>query len=197
MAYATTSDLANYLGRALTTQESAMFTIYLGGVTNSINSYTSRQFEIASAGSKLYNGTGTKCLYVDDMTVITSINYVDVDTTTVLSTFASTDFLAYPLNTTPKQWIEVRGGWFERGEANIKIAGTFGYASAIPSAITMATVISIADYINNPEQLLSESIEGYSRTFGSGTTNTSVNNQDFLLSSKVLTLLDGYKRIVM
>lgn len=96
-----------------------------------------------------------------------------------------TTYIFYEPNTKAKTSVQTRVGSFPYGIQNIFVYGTFGDFMEVPNAIQLAATTLCASYILNTDNLKSETIEGYARTF------------DKEPNPIVEKLLDTYKRVLL
>lgn len=186
MAYATSANVASYLKRSLSSSETDFLdTILLPAVDEFINDEVGTQgFGTGtSTSARLYDGLGSRWLFIDPAEGITNISYVDElgEVSEVLT--AQTDWVAYPLNEDSKNMVYSRTGRWYRGHGNVQVTGDF--QGAVPHKITLAAIMLASSYLSSDKNLKSESIEGYSRTFSEIT-------QD---SPEIMDLLDSERRV--
>ena len=114
-------------------------------VKQAIDDYCHRRFDTETATAKYYDGDSI--LFIDDLVNIDASGFkLDEDGDgTYESTLATTDYLLYPKNTTPKTYIKPNpngnyGGFASGVLSGVKITGTWGYAS-VPEPIRRAAII--------------------------------------------------------
>lgn len=182
MAYIDQTYFENYIGRSLTTQEAAIFASVLAAAQIYIDSILGTTYEdIDEESTKYYDGQDIRRTYqtisIDPVKEISKVAIVDAqgDESTVLESDGSS-YIARPLNQNVKTYLERRGGAWEGGRKNIAVTGLFtSFDGAVPDNIQLAAAMLLQDFFESQQtgELQSESIEGYSRTFASGSTSSS------------------------
>ena len=199
MAYTDETSILQYLGLSSLPSPltSASITAYIAAVEKWIETYCGREFEQESASYKLYDGNGEKELLVDDIISLTKIEILDEDGNVDYTLDSSSYYYLYPANKTPKTKIVINGynapvGTFLKGNQNIKVTATFGYASTVPADIKLATSKLVAGIIE--EKYLSQAGDIKSETLG----EYSITVQDIEQSARklgVMDILDRYRVI--
>jgi len=170
---------------------------YIDAVQNWIETYTGRKFEQESATYKLYDGDGTKELLIDDLISLDKIEILDEDGDVDYTIDDATEYYLYPANETPKTRIVLNVfnapiSYFPKGHQNVKVTGTFGYASTVPEDIRLVATKLVAGiieekYIKEVGVIKSERLGEYSVTI-----------QDIEKMANrlgVLQILDRYRKI--
>lgn len=109
-----------------------------------------RYFEVGGS-SDTDDGNTPVRLYVGDLIAVTTLK-IDEDGDGVFETTlsASTDYLLYPLNDSPKTEVRVNletGAYvFPVGQKTVEIVGTWGEAASVPGAIRRAAMIQANRY---------------------------------------------------
>jgi len=110
-----------------------------------VDDYCGRSFT-SSAATKYFDGAGI--LFIDDLISIDALGFqLDEDADGAYeSTLATTDYILYPLNTTPKTIIKPSpwgnyGGFASGVKKGVKIIGTWGYDFSVPKAVRRAAKI--------------------------------------------------------
>jgi len=161
---------------------------FIDAVTSYIEKCTGRTFGDADteASDKLYDGNNTDEMFIDDASEVTDVKIGD-------DVLASTDYLVYPANRSPKTRIILPYRRFIPGRQNITVTAKWGYGS-VPDDISFATTVMVAGIINNQnsqdtdnKEIQSETIGRYSVTYKSGSSQA----QDFLQAKEIL---KSYKR---
>lgn len=165
MSYTTQAKVEAILKRSLTSDEETQFAL-LGSVVEAvINGKIGGSFGTVSASSKYYNG-GTRYLDIDACHTITAVLLVDEDDNADYTYTEGDDYVAYPLNDTIKKSIHKRFDKFPSGLKNIKVTAQFTLGDSVPDDIDYLTAYLISKILTKPiQEIKSESIEGYSRTF--------------------------------
>lgn len=182
----TIENVENYL--LITVEESFKpnVTKFIEAVTAYIERYTGRTFSYdAEATEKIYDGTGSSELFIDDAVEITEVKIGD----TVLD---EDDFVLYPSNRLPKTRIILPYKKFYEGAQNITVTAKWGYGEAIPADLEFAATVMVAGIINasnsHEGEVQSETIGQYSVTYKTGSTQ----EHDFKNAKSILKL---YRRM--
>lgn len=133
-AYCSITDIKTALDISSTTDDVVLRKI-AEAASRMIDIYTGRHFYVQSA-TKYFDG-GWNRLWIDDLLSINTDGLktdedgdLDYD-----NTFATTDYILYPLNTYPKTHIEISNdsdyGSFGAGKKAVQIAGVWGYGDGI------------------------------------------------------------------
>lgn len=180
MALISQSDLEARLGRPLNASEISAFTI----INNANQSYIEKRIgsgvESVSATSRYYDG-GLQHLPIDPCTGITAVTLVDEDNNTDLEVDTS-DYTTEPVNTTLKTMVRYRYGKFNYGLNNIKVTAKFSIYDDTPTLniVKDALLEALVSEIDNGENILKESIEGYSVEFASTESKSKLDSIKFL-----------------
>jgi hypothetical protein len=171
----TQSELEARIGRTLTTDEASAFTLINSANQAYVEKMINSKLETASETTRYYDG-GVQHLKIDPCTNISAVTLVDVDYT-VIETIDSDYYTTEPLNTTLKTMIRYRYGRLYRGYNNIGVLAKFSIAgdTDIQNIIKSAMLDALESEIDNSEQVLKESIEGYSVEFAKPATKSSLN----------------------
>lgn len=125
MAYTTTSLVSNYLDRALTADEQALFAVLLPAVTRWIDQTLSSHFDTVSATERFYDAEGA-VVDIDPCQAITLIEAIDSDNSTAYAYTEGTEYVLYPLNETVKNELRARAKHgFTHGIKRIKVYAKF------------------------------------------------------------------------
>jgi hypothetical protein len=102
----------------------------------------------SSTATKYFDGAGI--MFIDDLiSISTSGLKLDEDADgTYESTLATTDYILYPLNETPKTYIKISpygnyGGFASGVKKGVSITGTWGYGSTVPTPIRRVAKIKV------------------------------------------------------
>ena len=150
---------------------------WISAAENYVETYTGREFEEDDT-TRYYDGPGGRTFYLDDMVSITSVQTLEMDGATVDESLTEdTDYLAYPLNDTPKHILKLmpegtKIGKWPKGKKRIKVIGSFGYKADVPDDIKLVVTQLVSEIINVGRQgseggISAESLGDYSVTFGS------------------------------
>ena len=133
-----------------------------------IDEYTGTSFGADSAevaSERLYDGNGRSTLDIDLAHDVEAIEVLNEDGT-VAHEYENVDYQLKPSNDEAKRWIVMQGiGRFPIGTANIRVTAKWAGYTKIPAKIKLAATILASSYVNSTDNLKSESIEGYTRTF--------------------------------
>lgn len=145
--YCALEDVKNEIDITLDTYDDIIM-LDIEAVKEFIDHYCNRSFD-ATAATKYYDGVGAT-LYIDDLASIAGGSdgiFLDEDGDRIYEvTMATTDYIMYPLNTTPKTKIIIDThngayGSFAPGvKQGIKITATWGYTT-VPADVKKAAVI--------------------------------------------------------
>lgn len=187
MAYTTIQRVSDYLKRDLTDHEVNLFPVLLKSATSFIDDYTDTSFEDVEEPFYRYYDGGYNEIDIDPCKDIESVTVVSSDSIT--NDYSDSDYVLEPINQTIKTSIRLKGGQrFPYGAANIRVEGKHtSFDEAIPADIVLAATMLVADYLNGARDVVSESIEGWSVTYGRGTD----------ISATVKDILSGYRRNVL
>lgn len=174
MAYTTTSLVSNYLDRALTADEQALFAVLLPAVTRWIDQTLSSHFDTVSATERFYDAEGG-IVDIDPCQAITAISAVDYESQADYAYTEGTEYVLYPLNDTVKNEIRARAkGGFTRGVKRLKVSAKFTEYdftnSKVPEDIQLLATRLIASQLRglsadagvDDAGVKKESVEGHS-----------------------------------
>ena len=130
--YISIGDLKTALAITSTTDDVVMRKI-IDAASRQIDRYCNRRFYVEST-TKYYDGAVR--LWVDDLLAITTLKTDEDGDATYENTFATTDYILYPLNNYPKTYIETSndgdyGGFGCGVKKGVQIVGVFGYGDGI------------------------------------------------------------------
>lgn len=200
--YATQSEVEGILGRSLTSQEQSGLTLLLNSIDAWINDQIGEGFALGEeAATRYYDPERESSIldidpvYVDDdHTLIVKV--VDADENDV-RTLDESVYEARPRNEKVKTYIQLRGGrkWASEcstAVTNIAIVAYFGRGDTVPADIKYLAAYLAAQSIGatNSLSLKSESIEGYSRTFAT-------TSSDYSSDAVVKRTLDKYREVLI
>ena len=130
-----------------------------------IDNYCDRQFD-ATAATRYFDGSASP-LFIDDLASISGIGegiWLDEDGDgTYESAMATTDYIFYPLNTTPKTYAKIStdsdyGGFASGIRKGVKIVGSWGYGSTVPAPIRRASIIQVCRWFKRRESAYADVI---------------------------------------
>lgn len=121
---------ASYLSYTGTTEDTR-FRLLLEAAARLEDAYCNRHFYVLET-TRYYDGSGAPLFLKDDLLSITTLKTDDDGDATYENTFATTDYILYPLNDYPKTMIKLTHesdyGSFAGGiRKGIEIEGDFGY----------------------------------------------------------------------
>ena len=198
--YTNKSRIQNYLMINIDDSFQTQINEWISAIKEYIDNYCGREFEDESVSSKLYDGDGTKELLIDDLYSFIKIEILDANTGAIDYTIDNSDeYYSYPANKTPYTRIVLNSynspiAWFPKGKQNIKLYGSFGYASTVPEDIRLVATKLVAGIIEEKNiqmtgEIKSESLGEYSVTL-----------QDVSKMSnhlQVESILDKYRKILV
>ena len=180
MAYTTTSLVSNYLDRALTADEQALFAVLLPAVTRWIDQTLSSHFDTVGATERFYDAEGG-IVDIDPCQAITAISAVDYESQADYAYTEGTEYVLYPLNETVKNELRARAkGGFTRGVKRIKVAAKFTeydfVNSKVPEDIQLLATRLVAsqiralsaDAVVDDASVKKESVEGHTVEYVTG-----------------------------
>lgn len=155
---------------------------YIDAINAFIERYTGRVFTVdEEATPRLYDGSGTDEIYIDDAVEITKVEINDTETT---------DFTAYPYNRLPKTRIILNRAIYRLGNQNVRVTAKWGYP--VTPDLEFAATVMAAGIINSQntdeKDVLSETIGRYSVSYRSGSTQ----QHDFQNAKDILKLYKRY-----
>lgn len=179
MALVNQSDVANKLGRSLTTEEANAFT----GVNAALQAFVEKKIgskvDDVAETTRYYDG-GVQHLKIDPCTDITSVAYVD-DNQDNPSVIETSEYTKDPINSTVKIQLRSRTR-FLTGIYNIAVTAKFSIYGDEPTRniVKNALINAVASEIQNSGNIKRESIEGYSVEFAQTETLSALAPLDYL-----------------
>jgi hypothetical protein len=154
MAYTTKAQVQNYLLITINSSFDTQITEWITAIKKWIDTYCDRTFEQESATYKLYDGDGENELLIDDLLTLSKIEILDEDGSVDYTIDDTTEYYLYPANDTPKTSIKLNKynapvSVFLKGEQNIKVTGTFGYAATVPEDIRLVATKLVAQIVQD------------------------------------------------
>lgn len=174
------ADVEARLGRALTAEESTAFTLINQANQVYVEKWLGSSVEQASEATRYYDG-GLQHMKIDPCTNITAVKWVD-QYGNVTETFLTTDYTLEPINRTLKTMIRYRYGKFYDGFNCIAVTGKFSIYgdSDILALVKNALLDAIVSEVDSSDNIVKESIEGYSVEFAKTATKNSLDSIKFL-----------------
>ena len=162
MALVTQSDLEKRISRTLTSDEASDFLIINAANQSYVERLIGSSLETASESTRYYDG-GVQHLKIDPCTNISSVKIVDVDQTEI-ETIDSDYYVKQPINKTLKTMLQNRYGKFYCGVSNVAVIAKFSIAGDTDTVnvIKNSMLDALASEIDNSDEIIRESIEGYS-----------------------------------
>ena len=148
--YTTESKIENYLQVDIDDSISGYVTDWINWVSKYIDNYCKTTFEPTTT-SKYYDTGGQRRLFIDNLTSVTAVEFLDEDGDVEKSLTENADYWLYPLNKTTKNEIRLdpygRNPNFFIGSKRLKITGVFGDATTVPPDIEMVATQMVGDLI--------------------------------------------------
>ena len=144
MAYTDKSSIENYLQKNINSSFDTQITAWIAAVTQYINQRTGRNFEADStASTRLYATRYAPKLLIDDCVEITKVEIGDTYGDSFTET---TDYVALPLNDTPKNVLALKFKNWNLGTH--RVTAKWGYSVSVPDDIQLAATILAAGIAN-------------------------------------------------
>lgn len=165
MALINQSDLQARIKRTLTAEEASAFTVLNDSLQASVEALIGSDLEEAGASTRVYDG-GVQHLAIDPCTAVTALELVDDDAVKTYD-YDTTDYTVEPANRTLKTLLRHRYGPFITGINNIRVTAKFSIYDDTKTLniVKDAMLDALASEIQNTDNLVKESIEGYTREF--------------------------------
>ena len=138
----------------------------IGQAKEFIDKLHNREFD-TTAETRYFDGAGT-ILFIDDLASINGGSDgifldEDGDGTHLTTAMASTDYILYPLNKTPKTLIKISpnsnySGFASGIKRGVKIVATWGYGSTIPKPIRRASIIQTCRWFKRKDSAFGDVI---------------------------------------
>lgn len=180
MALISQSDVENRIGRSLTAEEAAAFSIINDANQKYIEKIIGSGVEAVSPTTRYYDGD-VETLEIDPCTDITAVAYVDQDDS-VLATLDTDEYIAEPRNRTLKYYLRSRLGEFWDGQRNVAVTAKFsinGDADTL-AVVKDALLTALESEISNTTNITRESIEGYSVEYAQSQTKNALDKLKYL-----------------
>lgn len=180
MALVSQSDFEARLGRSLTAEEASAFTVINAALQAHVERLIGSSVESVSATTRYYDG-GVQHLSIDPCTNITAIDAVDDDQVSTY-TYDTSDYTAEPINRTLKNWVRHRSGKLFRGINNIRVTAKFSIYGdeGLRNIVKNAILEGLSSEIENTDNVLKESIEGYSVEYATTETKNALSGLKYL-----------------
>jgi hypothetical protein len=195
--YTDQATIESHLGVTFASSALAFLTLAINAVDEYINTETGTSFgepEEYEEETMKYDGNDKEWLEIDDVCEISKVTIDGVEQV------AGTDYVAYPANETPKQYIRLINETpknsrlmksapfvFTKGVQNIEVTGKFYYSEEVPNAIKVCATLLVGALVKNAVNnagtrvIASESIGDYNVSYESiATAAETVNASAFL-----------------
>lgn len=164
--YTTVDDIKAELNLELD-QSDPLIMGWIEAASDLIDTYCSRHFDKRDAVTRYFNGDGAT-LFFDDLLAVTTFKLDNDDDGTFEDTLAATDYILYPLNSTPKMWAKIRSNSeyssFAKGvEKGVEIVGNWGYTT-VPPAIRQACIIQVCRWHKRKDSGYATAVVGSTET---------------------------------
>ena len=181
MALITQADLEARLGRSLTAEEASSFDIINNANQVYVEELLGTSVETVSETTRYFDG-GLHHLPISPCTDVSSVKLVDNNNNEV-TTFEPEDYVLDPVNNTLKTQITYRWGRFAGGYANVAVTAKFSIYgdSRILYIVKDALLEALSSEVDNSDNVVKESIEGYSVEFAKTTTRNALDKLNTLL----------------
>lgn len=180
MSLITQADLEARLGRPLTAEEVSSFTIINAANQAYVENLIGSSVEAANITTRYYDG-GRQFTPIDPCSDVSAVEVVD-EYENVVETIDSSDYVLESRNKTIKTQLTYRYGKISRGINNIAITGKFSIFadSAIVAIVKDALLSALESEVDNSDNIVKESIEGYSVEFAKTATKNSLDKLSLL-----------------
>lgn len=126
----------------------------IGQTKDLIDKFCNRSFDSVTT-TKYFDGTASP-LCIPDLITLTSLKLDTNGDGVYEATLTTSDYILYPLNSTPKESIRINpnGNYssFASGiPSGVSITGTWGYASTVPGPIRRASIIQVQRWYKRKE----------------------------------------------
>ncbi len=164
--YTSQAKIEAFLKRPLSDHEVVSLETAIPAVMSYIDVFCGRTFNTTANTTHYYDGNGEHELFIEDWASIDSISSVDKDQAVITTLVENDDYVLYPLNSTfVNSVLRTGGNHWPTGLKNIRIVGSIGQ-STIPDSISIVASVLVGRLLQNPNNLKSRSIEGYSEVYG-------------------------------
>lgn len=152
----------SYLQRELNADEADLIDDIIEHVSTSISAYCNRNWLSVSPededdttelepSTRIYNGSGTFDLYVDDFINLESVRLLDRQGVEYLKfdldeSMPNRDWIVTPANSNPKNHIKLRYYRFVQGISNIELTAIWG-SGAVPRPVTVVATTLVAKFL--------------------------------------------------
>ena len=190
LGYTSKNDIERYMLVDIDDSYNTQINEWIESQEAMINDFAGRVFIADTTASiRYFDGDGSHVLLIDDCISLSKIEMGDP--TTTKDELDSDDYYTYPYNRTPKRKVYY-SGIFTRAKKNIDVTAKWGYSTAVPNDIKLATTILVSLIIEEAWQsegeTESESIGNYSITYKKTETNKSK-------IDRAIEILNRYRKI--
>lgn len=192
--YTTRAKIENYMLITIDPTFYAQVDEWITDIEEYIDRDTGRNFVAdAEDSDRLYDGTGTDKLLIDDAISISDVQLAIGDSEVV----DPDDLVKYPANYAAKKLpicrLELRNGVFGTGKQNITATGKWGFSEEPPGDIQLCATVLVSGIINysysSDGEVQSESIGRYSVTYK--------DDKQWSDFERVPKVLESYKKFTM
>lgn len=177
MAYTDSSQVSNFLQRALTAYETSELTNIIAAIQIWLDKRLNSTFGLVTETTRYYDG-GRMNLDIDPCTTITEVKSINDDASSSYIYTQGTEYVAEPQNETVKRELRKRLSPFPRGVHRIGVTALFSeYDGSVPADIQIVATRLAAGIINAGKLanvagagIQGESLEGHSITYNDGVT---------------------------
>jgi len=162
MALITQTDIENKLGRSLTSDEVSNFNLINLATQAYVERMIGSSVEDVAPSTRYYDG-GVMNLSIDPCTNITQVKYVDEELG-VEYTFIDSEYTKEPVNRPLKTMLRNRYVQFTTGFNNVAVTAKFSIYDDTDTLniVKNAMIDMVCEALENKEDIVNESIEGYS-----------------------------------
>jgi hypothetical protein len=181
MALITQADLQARLQRNLTAEESSAFTTINAALQAEVERMIGSSVEAVDPSTRYYDG-GYQHLAIDPCTDVTSVRQVGDDDSLIYA-YVTTDFAVEPRNRTLKRMIRHRTSrGFVHGIGNVAVTAKFSiHDDAETLAIVKNAMLeALISEMDNSDNILKESLEGYSVEYAKAETKNNLASIKYL-----------------
>lgn len=170
MAYTDSTQVSNFLGRALTTYETAELPNIIAAIKIFLDKRLNSTFDEVDPSTRYYDG-GMQSLDIDPCTAITEVKSINDDASSSYIYVDGTEYIAEPQNETVKRELRKRLSPFPRGIHRVGVTASFSeYDDGVPADIQIAATRLAAGVLKSginvsSGEIKSESLEGHSITY--------------------------------
>jgi hypothetical protein len=163
--YTTKANIEAYLRITLDPSLNAQVDKWINSATEYIRNYTNREWVAGASSTRLYDGTGTQKMMIDEFIDVTDVK-VGEDWNTNMATI---DYTTEPYNRVNKNTVIYKTDHFPCGQQNVAVTAKFGFSATVPADIEFATTVLASAIVlagtNEAGEVASEQIGNYRVTY--------------------------------